>query len=185
MHRGFPLAIRHGLYALLAGITILLGLGGYLYLRRIHRYDRLIREAGRRHGVDTRLIAAVIWRESRFRADAVGRAGEVGLMQVTAAAGEEWARATGFPLFSPLDLFEPANNIQAGTWYLARALKRWSDRDDPLPFALAEYNAGRSNALRWDRKGGPSAEGFVEAITYPTTRRYILDIIDRYRGRRT
>lgn len=161
------------------------GLFGWWRYHRRHEFDGLIREAASQYGVDARLISAVIWKESRFQPNVVGEAGEIGLMQVTEAAGWEWARATGFYLFSPVDLFDPANNIQAGTWYLARALQRWSHHPDPLPFALAEYNAGRANVLRWTKKSGPHAGAFLEAITFPTTRRYIEDVARRYRRRVT
>ncbi|MBP7830776.1 MAG: lytic transglycosylase domain-containing protein [Kiritimatiellae bacterium] len=177
------LAVRV-LYANLVLAVSLVSLAALLYLRRLHRFDALILEAGRDYGVDPRLISAVIWVESRFREECVGPAGEIGLMQVTPAAAREWAAEHHDGLFGILDLFEPGLNIRAGTWYLARALKRWGDRPDPVPFALAEYNAGRSNALRWSRASGPDAEAFIEAITYPTTRRYIQDIRRRYRGRR-
>ncbi|HOW98704.1 MAG TPA: lytic transglycosylase domain-containing protein [Kiritimatiellia bacterium] len=171
------------LYANLVLAVSVVSLAALLYLRRLHRFDALILEAGRDYGVDPRLISAVIWVESRFREERVGKAGEIGLMQVTRTAAEEWAAENHDGLFTVLDLFEPRVNIRAGTWYLARGLQRWSDRPDPLPFALAEYNAGRSNALRWSRDGGPDARAFLDAITYPTTRRYIRDILKRYRGR--
>jgi soluble lytic murein transglycosylase len=173
----------HILYASLVVAVLIASLFALLFLRRIHRYDKLILEAGTTYGVDPRLIAAVIWVESRFRVDRVGQAGEIGLMQVTPAAAQEWATEEGKALFTVLDLFEPAVNIRAGTWYLGRALQRWGDRPDPLPFALAEYNAGRSNALRWSRECGSDSRAFIEAITYPTTRRYIRDILQRCRGR--
>lgn len=171
------------LYANLVLAVAVVSLAALVYLRRLHRFDEYIHEAGRTYGVDPRLISAVIWVESRFRENRVGGAGEIGLMQVTSAAAGEWAAENHDGIFSVLDLFEPELNIRAGTWYLARALKRWGDMPDPLPFALAEYNAGRSNALRWSRESGPDAGAFVGAVTYPTTRRYIRDILKRYRGR--
>ena len=161
----------------------IVSLAALLFLRRLHRFDALILEAGKDYGVDPRLVSAVIWVESRFREECVGQAGEIGLMQVTPTAAREWADENYDGLFTVLDLFEPRLNIRAGTWYLARALQRWADRPDPLPFALAEYNAGRSNALRWSRDSGPDAREFLDAITYPTTQRYIRNILKRYRGR--
>ena len=153
------------------------------FIRRIHRYDELIIHASEKHGVDPRLISALIWRESRFNPDRVGTHREVGLMQVTEMAAQDWARYHKNPLFTRQDLFNPATNIEAGTWYLARAINRWSDHSDPLPFALAEYNAGRSNAQRWAAASGNDPEKFWENIGYPTTKRYVKDILKRYRGR--
>lgn len=163
-------------------VTIV-SLAGVALVRRIHRYDDLIVRTGRECAVDPRLISALIWQESRFVADRVGTKGEIGLMQVTENAALEWAKDRRIKVFSKDVLFDPATNIQAGTWYLARAIRRWSDRPDPLPFALAEYNAGRSNAQRWAVDGGSNSRKFWEAITYPTTKRYVKDILKRYRGR--
>ena len=70
-------------------------------------------------------------------------------MQITDAAAREWVKSEKIANFVPADLFDPKINIQAGTWLLARALRRYQDRDDPVPFALAEYNAGRSRVARW------------------------------------
>ena len=51
--------------------------------------------------------------------------------------------------------------------------------DDPIPFALAEYNAGLGNVLRWLPRGtGTTAEEFMQAITYPTVRDYITIVTD-------
>lgn len=147
---------------------------------RESRFDTLIVEMSRRHGVPASLVKAVIWRESAFDPTVRGASGEIGLMQVTPAAGEDWARGTGRGRFRAWLLWDPRHNIDAGAWYLGRALRRWADRDNPVPFALAEYNAGPSNALRW-AKGAAGAREFVERVDYPSTGRYIADVTERAR----
>jgi hypothetical protein len=57
---------------------------------RENQFDPLILQAAAEHGVDPNLIKAVIWRESKFRPDARGDAGEMGLMQVMPIVGQEW-----------------------------------------------------------------------------------------------
>jgi soluble lytic murein transglycosylase len=165
-----------------AAAVLVVALAGAALVRRIHRYDRLIVEAAREYKVDPRLISAVIWRESRFKPGLRGGAGEIGLMQVTEPAAREWAQAEGIEDFEAEDLFHPRVNLRAGTWYLGRAAESWSDRSDPLPYALAEYNAGRSNARRWAEAADGDARDFWEHITYPTTKRYVRDVLTRYRG---
>ena len=173
------LCLAGGLLAALA-----FGGAGGLYYYRIHRFDGLIAQSASRHGVDPRLVAALIWRESRFNPGCVGSRKEIGLMQVTEAAAQEWSKASDAAVPARRELFMPATNIEAGTWYLARAIRRWSpSQADPLPFALAEYNAGRSNVQRWAAPGGLTATQFWNNITYPTTQRYVRDILQRYRGR--
>ena len=152
---------------------------------RYHRYDDLIRQVGQREGVDPMLIKAVIWRESAFRADMVGRDGERGLMQVMDAAAADWARQTKHPTFVPTDLFSPQVNIEAGTWYLKKSLVRYASKDDPATFALAEYNAGKTRVDKWmgDTNQGSSvtAGDLRDSISFPGTRGYVDAILDRYR----
>ena len=69
--------------------------------QRERRYDPLILAASQRYGVDPALVKAVIWRESRFKAGARGRVGEIGLMQIREPAAYEWAAAENKPNFSP------------------------------------------------------------------------------------
>ena len=143
-------------------------------------YDPLIVQVAHESGVDPFLIRAVIWRESHFNPSTYGLAQEHGLMQVTPEAGEEWAKANKNPDFKSDDLFDPLTNIRAGTWYLQRAMKRWSQTDDPAAFALAEYNAGRTNALKWVDPNAPQDHlAFMNRITFPTTLKYVEDILER------
>src|SRR6516165_1677327 len=116
---------------------------------RFHHYDRLIRSVALEHHLDPMLVKAVVWRESRFDPKKIGTAGERGLMQVSERAANEWARDNKIDSFRAEDLFEPKTNLRAGTWYLSRAMQRWEHQPDPLPFALAEYNAGASRSQRW------------------------------------
>jgi len=151
---------------------------------RYHRYDALIVHVGKKYGVDPMLIKAVIWRESTFRPDKVGKDGERGLMQVMEAAAADWARETKRPTFVPADLFSPQVNIEAGTWYLKKALEHYAGKDDPATFALAEYNAGKSRVDKWlvDTNQGSSvtAGDLRDSISFPGTRDYVDVIIDRY-----
>ena len=147
-------------------------------LGRYSEHDRLIAEAAKKHGVDPLLVKAVVWRESRFTATKVGSAGERGLMQVGEAAAHDWAAAHRIEVFVNADLFDAKTNLEAGTWYLGRALEHWKDRDDPIPFALAEYNAGRSRVERWAAEGADSQRMMRSAIG--STRGYVDDIIRRY-----
>ena len=140
--------------------------------------DPLIVEEARETGVDPFLIRALIWRESKFNPLTHGSADERGLMQVTPEVGRMWAKANKLPNFQPDDLYDPQTNIRAGTWYLNRAIRRWSQTDDPVTFALAEYNAGPSNALRWVDANNPQDHiAFMDRISYPSTRDYVEKIL--------
>ena len=85
--------------------------------------------------------------------------------------------------FIPTDLFDPRTNLDAGTWYLSRALEKWKEKDDPVPFALAEYNAGATRVDRWIASSGvggkADAQDLLSTMDFPTTRRYVEDIMTR------
>ena len=150
---------------------------------RFHQHDALIRSIAAEHRLDPMLVKAVVWRESRFDAQKFGTAGERGLMQVSEKAAQEWARETKAENFRVEELFDPKTNLEAGTWYLRRAVEHWQNQSDPIPFALAEYNAGASRAQRW--AGGDDAKAippntFRANIDFPGTRKYVDSIIARY-----
>jgi soluble lytic murein transglycosylase len=155
-----------------------------IFFWRYDRYDDLIRQASERYSVAPELIKAVIWRESQFQPQKVGSQGERGLMQITEKAAVDWARAEKIQTFVPTDLFDPKVDIEAGTWYLGRALKRWSSKDDPVPFALAEYNAGLTRVQRWVQgsgRGETAGAGDLQAVMdFPSTKNYIAAISARY-----
>lgn len=158
------------------------GSAALVYLRwrfREQRYNPLIETVAAQYGVDKFLVKAVIRRESEFDPFVYGRHNEIGLMQVTEGAGRDWARATGRKDFGRDSLWNERVNLEAGTWYLARALNRWRGKDDPIPFALAEYNAGLGNVLRWLPQGpATTAAQFREAIRIPSVRRYVETVTE-------
>ena len=165
-------------------LVVMAGEIGFLYWRahQPHEspYDPIIVEVARDNGVDPFLVRALIWRESRFNPMTLGTAQEHGLMQVTPAVGEEWAKANKKDNFTPDDLYNPRVNIQAGTWYLSHAIRHWNQTDEPTTFALAEYNAGRTNALKWVDPTDPyNHTAFLNRITYPSTRKYVETILEK------
>jgi soluble lytic murein transglycosylase len=154
-----------------------------VFAERYARYDDLIRQASGRYSVPPELIKAVIWRESRFHPDKTGQHGERGLMQITEGAATDWAKAEKIETFVPTDLFDPKVNIEAGAWYLKKALDHWAAKDDPVPFALAEYNAGRTRVKRWVSDSGrgetAGADDLQTAMDFPATKSYITAISAR------
>ena len=150
---------------------------------RFQQHDALIRAVATRQQVDPMLVKALVWRESKFDPQKYGAAGERGLMQVTERAASEWARESHVDNFRVEELFDPKVNLEAGTWYLARALQHWKNQADPVPFALAEYNAGASRAQRWaggDNEAVISPDEFRNNIDFPGTRKYVETIMARF-----
>ena len=98
-------------------------------------YDLLIAHHAQVEGFDWRLIAALIFEESRFDPEAVSDAGAIGLMQVRPIA----AAAVGSHAFSA-----PSDNIRTGARYLRQLNERFADAigRDRLALVLAAYNMG-------------------------------------------
>jgi soluble lytic murein transglycosylase len=164
-------------------LMLLLGIGvldWWHERRKERRYDPQILQLSQRYGVDPALVKAVVWRESRFNAKVRGRVGEIGLMQIRPLTAQEWAQAEAPGGRFEGDLFEPETNVRIGTWYLRKLVKRYARTDAPAAYALADYNAGRANVLRWIK--GPAETNsavFLDQITYPGTQEYVRSILHR------
>ena len=132
-----------------------------------HRFDSQILQVSKQYGVDPALVKGVVWRESKFNPRARGRVGEIGLMQLRPMAAQEWAQASTRSSFDG-NLLDPGTNLQVGAWYLSKLLKRYARTGDPVCYALADYNAGRSNVLRWNKGAAETnSAGFLSQMTFP------------------
>ncbi|MBR2911859.1 MAG: transglycosylase SLT domain-containing protein [Lentisphaeria bacterium] len=144
------------------------------------RYWENIQKISERRGIDPQLVRAVIFQESRFVREAVGKKGEVGLMQVhVKGAVADWAKAHGKKVPSHSALCDVNLNLEIGTWYLSKALRRWEKYRDQIPLALVQYNAGATRAERWkpERLDGD----VIPRIKIAATRAYVVNIMKRYR----
>ncbi|MBA3767164.1 MAG: transglycosylase SLT domain-containing protein [Acidobacteria bacterium] len=158
----------------------------------IHRYDALIARQSSVYRLDPDLVWSVIYEETYFRPWMTGADGEVGLMQVTPTVGREWAAGTGMRDLErqmgrdPQSvLSDPERNIQIGCWYLEKLYQQYRDIPGAEARMVAGYNAGPSRAADWNRvsnNGRPlTADEFVARIDIPSTRAYVISILERYR----
>ena len=147
---------------------------------REKRFIPQIRAAAKRYNVDPMLVKAVVWRESRFNPDVRGKHGEIGLMQIQEITAQEWADSERNLAFTHEQCFDPATNTLAGTFYLSKLLKRYSRTGDPIPYALADYNAGRANVLKWNAgAAATNSAAFIEQIGFPSTKFYVKSVLRR------
>jgi soluble lytic murein transglycosylase-like protein len=116
------------------------------WLARSAKYDQAIAGAAKANTIQAALVRAVIVVESGFNPRAVSKRGAVGLMQLQPAT----ARRYGVK-----DIYDPEQNIRAGTHYLSDLLTRF---DSNLELALAAYNAGEEAVERYGRHIPPYAE---------------------------
>ena len=179
---------------ILLSLIILTTVCGLYYLNQywIHRYDGLIKRQAGIYRLDPDLVWSIIYEETYFSPWKSGQAGEVGLMQVTRAVGQDWAAETGMRELErqmaadPRSLLrDPERNIQIGCWYLEKFYQQYRDTPDAEARMVAAYNAGPSRAAEWNRprEGGAalSGEEFIQRIDIPSTRAYVISILGRYR----
>lgn len=138
------------------------------------RFDTEVAEVVAEHALPTALLRALIWQESRWRADVTSHAGAIGLTQVMPDTGRFIAGKLGEPGFEPAALTRPEVAIRYGAWYLAEQRQAFDGRD---AVALAAYNGGPGNARKWWDAAAGDEDAFLELITFDETRGYVRAVL--------
>lgn len=108
------------------------------------KYYDIVKEACDEYSLDLSFVLSVIKTESDFKSDAVSKSGAIGLMQIMPETGRELYLKNNENFTESL-LFVPEININLGCFYLSELLQKTGS----YKWALASYNAGLSNALKW------------------------------------
>lgn len=138
----------------------------YARLRYPLEYEHIVRGHAEQYELDAALLAAVIYRESKYDADARSPEGAIGLMQLLPETAMGIALNTEGTKFEVSDLYDPEINVRYGSFYLRRLLRKYEDER----LALAAYNAGQGNVDEWLRTGGE--------IQFAETREYVDDVLE-------
>src|ERR1700722_15999875 len=122
-------------------------------------YANFISESARLHGVVPELVASVIAVESNFNPNAVSWRSARGLMQLMPQTAAR---------FGVTKIFDPQQNIEAGTRYLKELLLRYKG---DLALTLAAYNAGPDRV-----------EQYRSVPPYRETRDYVRRVTEKFRS---
>jgi len=171
---------------------IIIGCGLYaLDQYWIHRYDAIIAREAARYHVDPDLVWSIAYEETYFSPWKKGSHGEIGLMQVTPGALQDWASANTTPVNQQRAtddpdsvLSDPEKNIRVACWYLQKAGEDYAGTPGREARMLAYYNAGPKRAEAWNKveNGAPplNEQEFIARIDIPSTRAYVTSILNRY-----
>ena len=132
-------------------------------------YDGLIRKYAAIIGWDWRMLAALVWKESAFRIEAISPKGAEGLMQMIPSTASK---------YSADNMLDPEENLKAATSYLKKLTEMFepyaADSMELMKFALAAYNAGEGRikdciALA-ESKGMPTSTWLEVEAVFPYLR---------------
>lgn len=141
-------------------------------------YEQEVRLYAHEFGLEPALVFAVIKTESNFKADATSSKNAHGLMQITEDT-LNWAlfRENEGEEHTVKDLYDPEINIKYGCLILSLLMEEFGDTDT----ALAAYNAGRGNAIKWLKDSRYSADGIhIKSTPYKETNEYIRKVNKYY-----
>ncbi|MDR3417626.1 MAG: transglycosylase SLT domain-containing protein [Nevskia sp.] len=120
------------------------------------------------------LVYALLRQESLYDAQALSRAGAIGLLQLLPDTAQRTARRWQRPPPSRAGLFDPAINVPLGSAELRDLLNLFGNQ---LPPAIAAYNAGPNAATRWLPDTPRDAAVWIENIPYNETRDYVQRVL--------
>lgn len=137
-----------------------IGLGAEGWVGRLpsagQQFGNAIVSASSSAGIDPRLLAAIAWTESNFRAGAISPAGAIGLCQLMPST----AASLG------VNPYDPVQNLNGGARYIKQLLDRYPGEPE---LAIAAYNAG---------PGKVDSAGGIPNI--PETQVYVTRVLGRY-----
>jgi soluble lytic murein transglycosylase len=138
----------------------------------------LVASAAQTERIDPLLLLGMIKQESGFEPRATSSAAARGLTQFVYDTANSVATELQWPDWQWDDMNKPYVSIPFGAHYLAGLMQRFGGNQY---FALAGYNGGPGNVLRWAKNDwNRDVDTFVEEIGFAETRNYVKAVIGNY-----
>jgi soluble lytic murein transglycosylase len=122
-------------------------------------------------------LYSIMRKESGFDPHDLSYADAQGLLQMIPPTTQRVAKELGIP-YDPGKLYEPAYNIQTGSWYIGRLLQKFRGQ---IPLGAGSFNSGPRPVMKWiDQYGDREIDELVELVPYTQTREYMKKVTENY-----
>lgn len=122
-------------------------------------------------------LYSIMRKESGFEPHDISYADAQGLLQMIPPTTQRVAKALAIP-YDPGKLYEPAYNIQTGSWYIGHLLHKFKEQ---IPLGAGSFNSGPRPVMKWiDQYGGRDLDELVELVPYTQTREYMKKVTENF-----
>lgn len=122
-------------------------------------------------------LYSIMRKESGFNPHDLSYADAQGLLQMIPPTTLRVARELHIP-YDPGRLYEPAYNIQTGSWYIGHLLQKFKRQ---IPIGAGSFNCGPRPVMKWlDLNGAREIDEFVELVPYTQTREYMKKVTENF-----
>ena len=122
-------------------------------------------------------LYSIMRKESGFNPHDLSYADAQGLLQMIPATTTRVAKELKIP-YDPGRLYEPAYNIQTGSWYIGHLLQKFGRQ---IPIGAGSFNCGPRPVMKWlDQYGDREIDELVELVPYTQTREYMKKVTENF-----
>jgi soluble lytic murein transglycosylase len=122
-------------------------------------------------------LYSIMRKESGFNPHDLSYADAQGLLQMIPPTTMRVAKELKIP-YDPGRLYEPAYNIETGSWYIGHLLKKFKGQ---VPIGAGSFNSGPRPVMKWvDQYGDREIDELVELVPYTQTREYMKKVTENF-----
>jgi soluble lytic murein transglycosylase len=122
-------------------------------------------------------LYSIMRKESGFNPHDLSYADAQGLLQMIPPTTLRVAKELKIP-YDPGRLYEPAYNIQTGSWYIGHLLQKFKGQ---VPIGAGSFNSGPRPVMKWvDQYGDREIDELVELVPYTQTREYMKKVTENF-----